>query len=195
MTAFADFLDLRTAVIEHVGRAEIADVMPRLTALAEADFNRRIRHGVQVATDTLVFTGGIAPLPADYLEVIGIYNDLGHEYPLQSIQRTRASRARTMATIVGQSVRIEGFEGDLNLDYYAQIPTITTAMNATNWLLQRYPDVYLYGVGVEAAKHVRDADLAQVIGGLYQAALNNLHIDDDSERYARAQVRIAGCVP
>ena len=43
MTAFTDFLDLQTAVIEQVARPDIADVMPRLVKLAEAGINRRLR--------------------------------------------------------------------------------------------------------------------------------------------------------
>ena len=50
MVAFADLLDLQTAVIERVKTVGITDVFPQLVRLAESDFNRRLRCAEQVTT-------------------------------------------------------------------------------------------------------------------------------------------------
>lgn len=194
MTAFADYLDLRTAVIEHVGRSDIADVMPRLTKLAESLFNRRIRFSDQITSTPLTFTSGTATLPADLAEIIGVYDASGREY-VQQTARMAAATPTSQIFYTMQSGQISGLSGDVSLEYYATIPTITGSMTGSNWLLQKYPHIYLYGVGLEGAKYVRDVELAQATGGLLRDAVTEAKADDDNLRYSRARVRVQGIVP
>jgi hypothetical protein len=86
MTAFADFIDLQTAVVEHVRNPSIADVFPRLVKLAEVGFNRRLRCREQISTATVTISGGAGVLPADMAEIIGVYDAAGMEYIAQPLQ-------------------------------------------------------------------------------------------------------------
>lgn len=196
MTAFADLLDLRTAVVEQVGRADIVDVFPRLVRLAEAGFNRNIRTKEQIATATLTFASGVAALPSDFAEAIGLYNASGYEYVQQPVQATRAiNGAGSFYSIAGSNITVNGYDGDLTLQYYATLPTITDGMTDTNWLLTKYPGVYLYGVALEAAKHLRDAEMGKAYAALLRQELDDLSADDFRARYSRARVRLQGVTP
>lgn len=193
--AFADFLDLRTAVLEHVGRTDIADVMVRLTQIAEARFNRDFRHRDQIASATVTFTSGTGPLPADFLEAIGLYDANGAEYVQQPMQSQRPTGSRGYFTIKGSNIELRGYSGDLTLDYYEQVDTITGSSTGTNWLLTKYPEVYLYGVGFEAAKYLKDVELAAQTKALYDEARREADGNDHAARYSRARVRVQGVTP
>ena len=190
-TAFNDFLDLRTAVIEHVKRPDIADVFPRLLALAESRLNRRIRMRDQITSGTITMTSGRGPLPDNLAEIIGIYHSNGAEYIAQSPQH----KAGYCYSVQGDDIVSAEISGDVSIDYYAVIPPLGDTVTTSNWLLAKYPDVYLYAVSFEAAKYVHDAELASVTKDLLEESIHTAKSDDDAARYARARVRVNGVTP
>jgi hypothetical protein len=75
------------------------------------------------------------------------------------------------------------------------VPTIADSMAATSWLLTKHPGLYLYGVGLEAAKHIRDGELIQASKMALDMEYSDIAADDASSRYSRARVRVAGPTP
>lgn len=193
MTVFADQLDLRTAVLETVGRTDISDVFTRLTLMAEAAFSRRLRTRDQMTNTVLTMASGTVPLPPDLQEIIGVYSAAGCEYHMRPVQDSHGT-GRTYS-IDGDNMTSGGLSGDLRVDYYAKIPTITAALTDSNWLLQRYPTIYLYGVAFEAAKYIRDKELAADMLALLKDAYLDAEIDDERTRYSRARIRVQGVTP
>ena len=190
--AFTDYLDLRTAVIEVVRDDTITDVFDRLTKLAESRFNREIRCRDQVTTTTIAVSGGTGALPSDFQELIGVYDTNGREYVAQTSQYTRPTNY-SFYTIEGSNLVAD--DRTYTVQYYASVPTLTASATTTNWLLTKYPEVYLYGVAVEAAKHLRDAEMVPVLTGYRDAAIKEARADDDRQRFSRMRVRVAGVTP
>lgn len=195
MTAFADLLDLRTAVVEQTGRPDIADVFPRLVKMTEAHLNRHLRTRSQVTGTTLTFASGVATIPSDFAEAIGLYDANGYEYVQQPLQQVKTGGTTWYYSMNASQFLVNGYDGDLTLEYYATLPTISDSMTDTNWLLTKYPGVYLYGVAYEASKHVRDVEMATAMRQLYQMELDDAAADDFGARYSRARVRVAGNTP
>lgn len=193
-TAFRDFLDLRTAVVEYVKRPDIADVFPRLLAMAESRLNRDLRMREQMTTTTLSLIDGVVDLPDDFAEMLGVFNGTGQEYVQQSLQHI-ASRSSCNYSIEGGQIVAPLIGGDLTVSYYAKIPPLAETLTTTNWLLERYPDVYLYGVGFEASKYVRDSDLAQASKFMLDDSISTAMADDTRARFSRTRVRVAGVTP
>jgi hypothetical protein len=194
MTAFADLLDLQTAVIERVKNVSIADVFPQLVKLAEASFNRRLRCREQMTTASVVITSGTATLPTDFEEIVGVYDSSGYEFINQPVQSLQQVQTRGYYAISGSSILAKNDE-TLTLQYYAKLPTITDSMTDSNWLLQRHPGLYLYGVAFEAAKHLANPELAQAVGPILELEYQAVDAADASGRYARARVRVQGPTP
>ena len=192
MTAFADHLDLRTAVVEQVGNAGIAEVFPRLLTLAEAKMNQKLRLRDQIFTMQVAGISGSIWLPPEWLETIGLYDAQGCEYIMQSPQR--AANGSSYYSVGKDDFKTD-IAGDLRLEYYAAIPTISDSITATNWLLEKHPHIYLYAAGFEAAKWMRDKELASDMGGLLQQEINDACADDERARYSRARVRVKGPTP
>lgn len=196
MTAFVDFLDLRTAVVEQSGDERIADVFPRLVKLCEAYLNHTLRCREQVSEATLSFSSGSAALPSDFAAPIGLYDNSGFEYVQQPLQNVRASSGTGIYYAVGAStITMTAADSDRTLQYYAKVPTITDSMNDSNWLLQKYPAIYLYGVGYEAEKWRKDVDSALATKRLLDIEINSANAADADERYGRARVRVTGVTP
>lgn len=192
--AFADLLDLQTAVIEHVRDPSIADVMPRLVKLAESDFSKRLRCREQMSSASLAVTGGSASLPVDFQEIIGVYSASGVEYIQQPLQALQGQQQAGYYALSGAYL-VSKADETLTLQYYAKIPTISASMTDSNWLLQKHPKLYLYGVGMEAAKYLRDVETAQATGSFLEEAYQAASSEDAGQRYSRARVRVQGVTP
>ncbi len=100
----------------------------------------------------------------------------------------------TRYSIDGNSIFIDGYSGARNIVYFAKLPSIVDAPN-TNWLLSNFPEVYLYAVGLEAAKYLKDIELVTLTKGLLDDALRSVRIDDERARWSNTTVQIQGPTP
>lgn len=194
MTVFADYLDLRSAVIEDVRSPEVVDRFDRATKSAENWLSRNLRTSEQISEATLSFSGGSATLPADFQSAIGLYSSNGYEYVQRPPQETRPTGNRYFS-VSGSTISAPGIDGDHTLEYYAKIPTITANLTDTNWLLSKYPELYRYAVGVAVAKELRDVESAQALTSLRNDELSEAMRDDMGTRYSRSRIRVAGVTP
>lgn len=170
-----DFLDLRLRVSDTVGNRSISDVLPFLTQQAETVLNRRLRTQWQIEEFSPVWTGNEAPLPADFLQLVHADNRL----------KVRA----------GKLYRKPYYTLPSEVEYYAALPTVTTGPDGTNWLLDMFPMAYVYATGVEAAKHLRLAEIGLATQALLDDEIMSIKIEDERARYAHRSVRVQGCTP
>lgn len=196
MVAIANYGELRSALSDYVDHRNISTVLPRLVQTAESKLNRELRTRYQITSATLTFANGTVDLPADFLEMSDLYGTNGYQYrsgPLSDAQRWGSQFSRY--SIDGASLNIKGFSGDRLIQYFAALPTLTASSATTNWLLDRYPDVYLYAVGLEAARHLKDATLLDLTKGFLADAMRSLKVDDDRARWSNTTVRVQGVTP
>lgn len=196
MTVFADYLDLRMAVGDHVGNRSISDVMPRLVQQAETYLNKELRARQMITATTLTFVDGAVALPADFIEMLHVFGLNGYQMRAGSLADAKRPGSQwSKYSIDGTNIYINGYSGDRDIEYYAKLPTLTAGPTTTNWLLADCPDVYLYAVGFEAAKFLKDVDLAQATKTLLDVAMAELRTGDERARWANAVVRVQGCTP
>ena len=194
MTAFADQLDLRAAVIEQVANPDIADVFPRLVKLAESEMSRRLRTDDQITSTQLVVATGAVALPTDYAAPLGLIKASGAEMVQMSIEAYNRLASRDgFYAVAGREIKAP--DAEYTLTYYAKIPTISGAMGDSNWCLQKYPALYLYAVASQAAKHMRDVEMARDLIALAGDEFAEASAQDTSERFDRARVRVGGVTP
>lgn len=196
MGAFHDALDLKTAVGDHVGNRQISDVWPRLVKMAEDDLNSKLRVRQMITDATLTFDEGVSPLPLDFLEILHVYGPCGYQMRAgMQADYLRPGSGYNQYQIGPLNITIRGFEGEKDIQYYARIPTLSRSLSACNWLLSQYSNVYLYGVALQAAKYLKDVELALATDQLYAAELANLRIDDERARWSNSVVRVQGMTP
>lgn len=196
MAAFNDALDLKFAVSDHVGNRNISDVWSRLVQSAETYLNQKLRTVWQETDATLTFTDGEADLPADFVEMIDVYGPCGYRmHAALRADRQRPGMAFSRYSIGAGKIFIRGYTGDKDILYYAALPTLSTGLSSTNWLLSQCGNVYLYAVGLEAAKFLKDVELSQATKALLDDVMSSLKIDDDRTRWSNAVVRVQGLAP
>lgn len=191
--SFADYTDLRIAVAEQVGNRDISDVMDRFTKSAEAWFNREIRTRQQLKTATLVFVGGVAALPSDFIEVAALYDT--NNLLIPTATRSVVKPNKTGYSIGATEIYLPDVDGDRELEYYAKLPSLTAALTPSNWLLVLSPNLYLYAVTLEAAKWLKDVDTSAAMAGLIKDEMQSLMWSDVRARYGSSIITTAGYGP
>ena len=196
MGAFVDYLDLRLAVADVVQNRGLTDVFPRLTKMAESKLDSELRTRYQITNGTVTFASGTGVLPADFLEMINVFGVADYPFKSGPIGDTRRWGSEYYRySVSGSNIYIRGYSGDRDIIYYARLPTLTAGNSTTNWLLERYPNVYLYAIALEGALHVQDMTRAEIISGQLEAAKQQIRVDDEMARYSNGSVRVQGCTP
>lgn len=187
--AITTYSELQTALDNWLVRSDLSSRTPEFIDLAEAGFNRDIRHRRMIATTTLTTVGGTATvaLPSDYLEARALVLETTPKRVLQAASTGQIAQdyadgetdKPVIYAIEGSNVRFGPTPDSaysVTLTYYQQIPALTGA-NTSNWLLTNHPDVYLYGSLVAAEAFLMNDERLPVWGALLTRALEGLGLE------------------
>ena len=193
--AITTYTELKTAIADFLNRDDLAATAPTFISLAEADIQRRVRHWRMEKRSTAELDTQYSAIPADFVEVIRMYITSGDTKPLELIsQGELLDRKRKNLNTSGSpsyyaltAGEIEVFpvpDGtyDLELYYIARIPALSDS-NASNWLLERYQDAYLYGSLVHSAPYLKDDARAQMWAALYQSAVDAINAESERSKF------------
>jgi hypothetical protein len=157
--ALANYSDLVSAVAAWLNRGSDLDArIPDFIKLAEAEFNRKLRTLEMEVTDTLTLTGDSVAVPDDFLGLRSIKIDntaLEYVPPAEIADDETVGGYATRYTVSdGEFIfRPAPSGGTVDVSYYAAIPALTVS-NTTNWLMTRWPDLYLFAVCAQAEFYV-----------------------------------------
>ena len=194
MAAFSDYLDLRTAVVEQVGAADYVDVFPRHVQMAETEFSRRLRTQDQIAEISVTVVGGFVALPDDFAEVLSLTSKNGVERVGMGLPAYKSLR-NTEGFFAVSGGNIFALDGTYTLTYYAKIPTISGSTTATNWLLEKHPELYLYGVSQRVFARMQNLEGVAAMRDMKNDEIMQISEQDFNERHARSRVRVKGHTP
>ena len=213
-TFTSDYQGLCNKVADVLNRQDLLTAIPDFTVLATSRIQRdmaRIKHPFAVIRALAPVVQNYVPLPADFVSVYQLLEtdttaQLEYVSPDQSKEvmsrgwdntavrpsATATARNPTYYTLLGTRIRIfppPGSETPLELDlwYYARIPALRT-QTPTNWVLTRYPDLYLYGTLVHSAPYLKADERIQVWEGAYQSILDDIAVE--AERAVRPQTKL-----
>lgn len=184
---------LQTAItnwLRRGGDTDFVERAPELIDLAEAQFNRDIRHRSMETTTTLTLTGGVqtVALPTDFIEARGVVLQTTPLVVMTYVTPTQMDTNHASGgsgvpieyTIIGSNLKVGKIPDsayDIELTYYQQIPALTDAAT-TNWLLTSHPDMYLYGALLQAAPYMADDERVPVWGAFYDRAREGIKNDE-----------------
>lgn len=191
-------------IADTLNRQDLQYAIPDFTVLATARISRdmaRVRHPLSITRAQASVTNNYASLPADFSSVYqlmdqetGVY--LTYISPENSKAMIEAQTTPTPShvyyTIIGNTLRIIPTPGaatptDLDLWYYRSVSSLGTAAT-TNWVLVKYPDLYLYGSLVHSAPYLKADERIQIWEAAYQQILGDISID--AERATRSQSKL-----
>lgn len=195
----SDYSELAARAEEYYGADDLFLEFARFVGMAEIKLNRRLRVSDMETAGTIILTDGDGSLPTDFLEMrdcrFGSYPAL-RAWPIQTLKNRYAYGGVPKGyAVVGSTLSARPkTTGDLDIVYWAKIPSLTLA-NATNWLLMRAPEIYLYAVCCEMALWQRDVEKGQGFTTLLNDAVDALKSEDRSRTYGNARVVVGGFCP
>lgn len=204
--ALDTYTGLKAAIASWLMRDDLADAIPDFITLAEARISRTLRVAEMETTASATLVDGTVDLPLDFIEARRIISSGTGAYntPLELVtpgyagERYASSAAGvpTHYTVTGNTLTTypNGGTGDVTMIYYAK-PQALDAGNASNWLLAKSPQTYLYGALCESAPFLQDDARLQTWNALFQNSIDDLHKADERKRYATSVSRVAGPCP
>lgn len=195
---FSNYTELKASIADFLNRADLTSQIPDFIALAEARFNRDLRLNSMLQRDTTVATSDYVSLPSDWLEHVSVtvVNDGTVYRPLTYVSNEEFNRLRLQNltgtfryyTIQDNNIALlpamSAGSVTLEIFYYGKIPALS-ASNASNWLLTRAPDLYLYASLSAAEAFLQNDERLQLWVSAAQAAIDSLKAE--SERAKRSQ--------
>ena len=201
--AVSTYAELQQAVSDWLNRGDVEQSVPTFIALCEAELRRNLRHINQETRAHLSIGWQYVDLPNDWLETkqITIPGAAGtHKLDLVSLddlaalieeQGGEAGEPRYYAYNAGQieiaPVPSGTYAG--TIQYIAEVPALSDS-NTTNWLLTRYPDLYLYGSLKQSAPFLGEDARIATWQSLYQAALDGANLEGKRARYSGTGLRM-----
>ncbi len=199
--AIATYTDLKSTIVTFFkNRSDIATNAGTLISLSEAFFNVELRCREMEYVDTLTPVSNVCTLPTDYLEykrvveVASIRRKLEYitEDAVDDIYPTRTSGLSCHFTIVGNELTALPLSAnDIELTYYRQIPALSDS-NTTNWLLTRFPNLYLHSCLMYAAELTKDEEQFAKEALLARQMLSSIQGLDNRAKFGNAGMTISG---
>ncbi|UCC88210.1 MAG: hypothetical protein JSV81_02595 [Anaerolineales bacterium] len=198
--AITTYAELKSAVADWLNRDDLDAAIPNFISLAEAQFNRTMRHRKMVTRSDATLDTPYFAVPADWLENIRFQLNTNPIVPLLYVtpeqaaeerQKYSASGQPLFFSMVGQQFQVvpsPDTSYSAELLYYAKIPALSDG-NTTNWLLSESPDVYLYGALVQSAPYLKEDERISVWAGLYQRFFDDMMLADERARIGSSKLK------
>jgi hypothetical protein len=188
---------LQAAVEAWLARADLTAQVPDFITLAEAKLNRSLRTRQMEQRSTATATEYMV-LPTLFLEMRNIKTTGSPVYTLEqrapfemdALDDGTTGRPSRYAIIANQ-IRLSPVPDTtytLEIDYWESIPPL--ASNATNWLLESAPDIYLYGALLEASAFMQDDARIPLWMDAYTRTINQLQTADRRARWSGSPMAV-----
>ena len=184
----ANYTELLAEVESWSNRADLTAKMADFILYGEKRLNRDLRIRQMEASSDLSAVAGTREiaLPSDYLEVRRVYIDgspvseLGYVGPhvFWGTHGSSEPGKPKFYTVEGNNLVLGAIPDSaytVKFTYYQQIPPLVT--NATNWLLEDAPDLYVYASLIALAHYARDNEYLATVTTLYTEAMKAMRKD------------------
>ena len=189
------YAELQDAIGSWLNRDDLVPTIPIFIDAAEAEMSRTVRHWRMEKRSTADLTTQYSALPSDFYEPIRLSLTSGTTYRLELAGQAEMMDLRQRGDNVTRRPRyyamtdgsIEVFPTPdstytLEMVYYSKIVPLS-ADNASNWLLEYFPDAYLYGALMHSAPFLGEDNRLAVWSTLYGNAINAINADSDKAKF------------
>ncbi|AWJ88930.1 hypothetical protein Sp245p_03555 [Azospirillum baldaniorum] len=163
--ALSTYSELKAAVADWLNRDDLTAVIPTFIALAEAEFNRRLRTQRMLSRAVASVASEYADLPDNFLQMRSLHlramliRRLEFVTPANFLDLADAGVAGEPRcfTVLGSQIRFAPAPvgSTVELVYFSKIPALSDAAPA-NWLLDMAPELYLHATLSHSAPYLRE---------------------------------------
>jgi hypothetical protein len=202
--ALDTYSGLKSAISDHLDRDDLVSQVDDFIDLAEARHKRDVRIREMIDREFIVVFDRFLELPTGYLDAITIrlltdpVTVLNHVSPHEMNRVRRETTGKPSRFTVHGEIEFDvspdgSYDGELV--FYKALTPLSDA-NATNALLDRAPDVYLYAALLASAPFLMNDERIQTWGRMYSEGIDALKETDRRGRYIGAlATRVAGPTP
>lgn len=199
--AISNYSELQSTAASWLDRTDLTSAIVDFITLAEAQFNRSIRHRKMVTRSTASIDSRYSATPADWLQTVQFILDTNPVTTLEYVTNEALNKKRSESSAVGKPLSFTHVGTEIEtypaadstytgeLVYYAKIPALSDS-NTTNWLLTLSPDLYLYGVLVQSAPYLRDDERVALWLTRYNTMVEDMNLSNELTR-GQTSVRMA----
>lgn len=196
------YTNLKAEIADWLNRQDLTAQIPTFIRLTEAQVERMLRVREMITRSYATLTGQYIALPLDYLALSNVQLNTNPVQQLQYVTNHELDnvRARKEAadrplyySIVGDSIEVAPIPDDsyeIEIIYYAEIPKLTDTVQETNWLLDKHPDLYLYGSLMNAAPYLENDQRVQVWGQALSGILEDIRVADERSKAAGSPLKM-----
>jgi hypothetical protein len=192
--ALDTYANLQASIASWLNREDLAAQIPDFIALAEAKFDRELRVNAMVARDVTTATSDYVELPGDWLQIISAvitsptntYSALRYIGPEEynDLRNDGLTGTSRMYTIINNNMLLlPAPQGSVTIEivYYKKIPALSASV-ATNWLLQRSQDLYLYASLIQAEAYLQNDERIPLWAGAVERIIADMKMESERDR-------------
>lgn len=188
---FDSYTALKAAVQDWLNRDDLE--AGQFITLAEAQLGRDVNHWRREKRATATAQERYLELPADFHRAIRLHVKASRD-PLQPMSQNEMAARRAADDTVNRPMFYALVGGEIELyptppegtvvemSYSATIPALSDGA-PTNWLLERFPDAYLYGSLIHTGPYLHEDQRAATWASFYQAAIDAIATDNTAARW------------
>jgi hypothetical protein len=195
--ALGTYSELKTSIANYLNRDDLTANIPDFISLTENRLDRelRVRANLLRAETTTTAGVGFYNLPDDLIELRNITYGAssGNSYALSYMSPESGSREYGQFsngfprayTNLGLNVELYPTPDDaytIGINYYRKVTPLSAAVS-TNNILQKFPDLYLFGSCLEGAIFLNDTEQMQRFILIFGQTLESVREAEESARY------------
>ena len=201
--ALDTYSDLSSAITDWLNDANLSTKVDTFIRLAEARFNRVVRHPDMESFTTLSLTAETASLPAGAVGIKIMWIDGSPDnqlvpMSLSDLKMLYGGRSGTPQAyaIAGGNIYFGPVSSSdtVQVIYYTGIPNLNGTTNTTNWLLTSHPDIYLFACLVMAEARGWNDERLPLLKSALDEALAELSAAGQKKRYGGAPLQARSAV-
>ena len=205
---FSTYDELKTSLQNWCSnRSDVPTNSEDFIRLAEGSLSLIMRNRKQVTVQTLTPVSGEVIIPEDFAGVRSVVMTGTPRRNLDFITIAQADRKYDVNvggianayTIIGEVIKTYPMATqDIELTYYAEIPQLsndTPGTSDTNWLLKKFPNLYLEASQAEFFRWNQDMENLQISMLRVQDMTDRINDRDDLDVYGDATATIQGYTP
>ena len=190
---FSTEAELKTAVQSWLDRSDYSAVADDMIVLAEGHFNMNLKTREMVEQVSLTPSSGVCTLPSDFLGAIRVVGESTPRRILTQMGSNIVDKKHDSSiggspatyTIIGDELHtFPQSNVDIELTYWEKIPPL--ASNTSNWLLTKYPNLYLEACMMEAHRYFPNSGDLQLSTARVAQMIDSLNSQSMVEELADA---------
>jgi hypothetical protein len=191
-----NFEQLKAVIAEFANRQDLETMIPTFIRLTESRLRRDLRDVTRMTDRAEAMVHGeYFPLPCDWCETVKVIAD-GSVLRLAdsfNIERVELSGGPKYYRHVGDQMQLLPPAGEEPIRFvmeYLAFPDGLSDENPTNWVLDTYPDIYIYGAMLQIAPFLHDDARVPLWSQAYGEAISAANISSQKAKASGSALRL-----